>query len=188
MTKDFTHLRGLCIDPGVAGDGNACAAFDGYELADVWFERAPRGSRMFHVVRQMFDLVVVERPEYQGARTDNARGKDVIDLPWEGALLAGVYAGRDGCHIIEMPPSKWKGSEPKPINHDRLWEVLSKRERKVLGGDSTYAAIQAALEKGALKRWKISGAACYPKRFTTHNLLDATAIYCVHLGRLENLQ
>jgi len=178
-------MRGLSIDPGVAGEGNACARFKDSRLEAIWFERMNRNLRGAPPHRFAYDEVIIERPEYQGARTDNARGKDIIDLPWEGALLAGAYAGRGVCPIVEYPPSKWKGSEPKPINHDRLWEVLTSAERKVLGGTTTYKAIQKAIDKGALKRWKISGAACYPASFKMHNLLDAVALYCVHVGRLE---
>lgn len=185
----------ICIDPGHAGEGNACAAFEDGRLISVWFERvqtqSPTRVGMKHspIAYEQntgwSDLIIVEHPEYQGERSDNARPIDLINLSWSGALLAGAFAGRDGCPIIEFTPTEWKGQESKPINHGRLWEVLEVAERNILGGKATAGAIQKAKRKGALKRWKISGADCYPKKFTMHNKLDAVAIGCYFLKRLK---
>jgi hypothetical protein len=190
----------IAIDPGHAGRGNAVAQFEGERLVHTWFERTVTqsmksvgykhgavGRKVWEGNRGGLDLVLVERPEYQGQRSQAARPTDLMNLAWSGALLAGQFSGRDGCPIIELPPSVWKGSESKPVNHKRLWAVLDAAEREVLGGLVTEKAIRAACVKGALARWGISGAACYPKSFDTHNLLDAAAIGCYFLGRLKKV-
>jgi hypothetical protein len=131
------------------------------------------------------DVVIVERPALQGDRTRAARPQDLMNLAWSGALLAGAYVGATHAELIEYTPQEWKGSEPKPVQHVRLWRVLTFEERAVLGGAKTWAVIEAARKKGALNRWARPGASYYPRKFTTHNFLDAVALGCYHLGRLE---
>lgn len=183
----------LSIDPGFAGRGNACAVFVDRVLVGVWFERVLTGTASRPApcaakpgqVGSGLDLIIIERPEYQGARTLGARPQDLMGLAWSGAMLAGAFAGRDGAPIVEMTPTEWKGTEPKPRQHARLWRALSDEEREVLGGEATERAIYAAREKGALNRWQRSGASYYQKKFDTHNLLDAAALGCTYLRRLE---
>lgn len=171
----------LAIDPGHAGEGNACAAFaTSGRLGAVWFER--RSANLAHDYH--VNAVVVERPAYQGARSDAARVADLLNLAWSGALLAGAYAGRDGAELVEYTPAQWKGSEQKPIQHARLWRVLDAEERALLGGAATERRVLEAREKGALNRWSKPGATYYGA-WRGHNLLDAVALGCVHLGRLE---
>ncbi len=188
-------MNQIVIDPGYAGRGNACGAFEDGRLTCVWFEIVTSTPRTvatlpaksfseYKFEAGFADEIIVERPQ-QDARSARIPPAILMRLAWEGALLAGAFAGRDGARIIDYTPSEWKGSEPKPVNHKRLWKVLDDDERAVLGGDETRVAIEAACEKGALKRWGIAGAACYPKAFDTHNLLDVAAIGCFHLGRLE---
>lgn len=190
----------LGIDPGHAGQGNACAAFVGGRLAATWFERvtthakavpppyAPSAAQ--YDAAGWFDVIVVEQPVYQGERSNRARPADLMNLSWSGALLAGAYAGRDGAPIVALPANDsggvrgWKGSEPKPVMHARLWEVLDDEERAIMGGDRTWAAIAKAREKGALNRWGRPGASYYPRTWVRHNELDAVALVCVYLGRL----
>lgn len=185
----------LGIDPGHAGQGNACAAFVGGRLAATWFERVPASPHAAHATQcaaapWSFRVVVVEQPVYQGERSNRARPADLMNLSWSGALLAGVYAGRDGAPIVALPANDsggvrgWKGSEPKPIMHARLWAVLDDDERAIMGGDRTWAAIAKAREKGALNRWGRPGASYYPRAWVRHNELDAVALVCVYLGRL----
>lgn len=182
----------LGIDPGHAGQGNACAAFVGGRLAATWFERVPTSPRASQgaAAPWPFRVVVVEQPVYQGERSNRARPADLMNLSWSGALLAGVYAGRDGAPIVALPANDsggvrgWKGSEPKPIMHARLWAVLDDDERAIMGGDRTWAAIAKAREKGALNRWGRPGASYYPRTWVRHNELDAVALVCVYLGRL----
>jgi hypothetical protein len=185
--------RSLFIDPGSKGEGCACALYSDHELVEAWFERAEwhGWQRIDFYARGLtlestasIDLVVVERPEVQGQRTRGANPGDLMNLSWDGASLAFAYAGRERCPVIAPTPTEWKGTEQKPIQHGRLWRVLTDDEREILGGDHTGAMITRAKEKGALKRWKIAGAACYPASFTTHNLLDAAALGCIYFGRL----
>ena len=190
----------LAIDPGVAGHGCACAAFAEDRLAHVWFERArsyaphyelPPCDKRDRLTQIAFDVIVVERPVLQGDRTRAARPQDLMALAWEGAMLAGMFAGRDRALVVEWPASDtkdtrgWKGSEPKPVQHARMWNLLDASERDVLGGDAIGRTILAAREKGALNRWGRPGASYYPRAFSTHNLLDAVALGLTYLGRLE---
>jgi hypothetical protein len=175
----------LAIDPGVAAC--ACAAFVDARLAHVWFERPCDAASLTEIA---FDEIIVERPALQGDRTRAARPQDLMALAWEGAMLAGMFAGRDGAAMISRPANDtrdergWKGSEPKPVQHARLWAVLDAAERDVLGGSKTERIILAARERGALNRWSRPGASYYPRAFVTHNLLDAVALGATYLGRI----
>jgi hypothetical protein len=62
--------------------------------------------------------------------------------------------------------------------------VLTVQERALLGGIATSDGIEKAIQKGAQRRWP-EGYQPYPKSFTIHNVLDAVAIGCVELGRLD---
>lgn len=184
----------LAIDPGHAGEGCACAAFGAGALLEVWFERLPTfapGQTLpppvdvaaWHASRAHVDLVIVEQPEYQGARSNGARPIDLMNLAWAGALVAGSFAGRDGCPIIAVGPRQWKGSMPKPVHHMKVLAALSVAEQRVLPGDA-IARVKAAREAGARTRWAKPGASYYG-RWTGHNLLDAVALGLWHLGRLR---
>lgn len=197
----------LAIDPGYAakGDGCACAYFDDGNLIEVWFERpaffrpgeiighaAGRGRWLTNRHRPgPAYVIVVERPVVQGSRTRGANPGNLMDLSWAGGMLAGMFAGRDGVPIVAWPSSDadgirgWKGPESKPANHHRLWQILTRAERALLGGDATERAIEAACEKGALCRWSKPGDKLYPASFKTHNKLDACAMGATYLGRLK---
>jgi len=167
----------LAIDPGSAAPGPACVTFADREVVTAFFSYAPPVVGV--------TVILIERPEDHGLRSRRARPADLMALAWCGGLAAGFSRGLNPrASIVEAAPSVWKGSEPKPIHHARLWKVLGERERAVLGGDSTGAAIAAAVAKGAARRWAIAGAECYPRAFKTQNWLDAAALGCWHLGRL----
>jgi hypothetical protein len=172
----------LSIDPGYAkaSKGCACAATTGQILTGVWFTRPENHTRFTRHV----SAVVVEKPQWDGR---DATAQVLIELTYQGALLAGLYAGEDGADVIAYTPRDWKGSEPKPVHHGRLWKILDADERAILGGDRTGAIIQAAKEKGALNRWARPGVTYYPRNFETHNLLDAAALNLFHLGRLPKI-
>lgn len=186
----------IAIDPGV--HKCACAAFREGVLCEVWFETAighaptrrdasaptpePRAAQPLRLEPVH---VVVEMPEYQGARSSKSRTQDLLALSWHGAMLAGQFAGRDAAPVFAYTPSTWKGSTPKPMHHLHLWRVLSDAERHLLGGARTLAAIDKACTKGALSRWSKPGVTYYPRSFTMHNLLDAVALGCYHLGRFQ---
>jgi hypothetical protein len=169
----------ITIDPGV----HACALA---YLESSHVQAFDLTNRVDRAALATLDVshVVVERPEYQGLRTQCARVQDLIALAWSGALLAGTIAGTTGAHLVELAPSKWKGSEPKPVHHARMWAALVASERAVLGGDATRNAITCAVEKGARERWKRGGAAYYPRAWTMHNVLDAVALGLTYVGRM----
>jgi hypothetical protein len=188
----------LAIDPGVSGYGCACAAFAEGRLVYTWFERAGRFNphdtlppAAPGITAVSFDVIVIERPVLQGERTRAARPQDLMALAWEGAMLAGMFAGRDSALVVEWPANDtpgvrgWKGSEPKPVQHARLWAVLDAEEQEIVGGERVARAIFAAREKGALNRWGRPGGSYYPRAFVMHNQLDAIALGCTYLGRLE---
>lgn len=178
----------LVIDPGFAGEGNAVGLFEGSLFVDTWFEHAAHRAVFTPHPRmgciKALTSVVVEQPEYQGARTDNARAQDSIKLSWAGGVIAAMYAAHYRAFFHPRTPSDWKQSQRKPQMHLRLWDVLKPSERKVLGGDTTYRVIDAACEKGALDKWRKEGGAYYPRSFKRHNQLDVAALGCVVLGRM----
>ena len=164
----------LAIDPGV--HAQACALYVGGYLDSVEFNLHPDLANL---------VVVVERPEYQGKRTEAARVQDLIALAWNGARFGSmVAASSPGGRLVELTPSQWKGSSPKPVVHAALWGVLSAAERAILGGAKTHAAIVKALERGAAKRWP-PNAHMYPSAWTMHNILDAAAMGAFYLGRIK---
>lgn len=167
----------LAIDPGA--DSCACVTFEHDRVVRAEFALPPAWEPAGP------SIVVVERMQAD-ERTRHVDVRHVLACQWNAALCAGYLAGRTGAAVQWYTPTEWKGSEPKPAQHARLWDtVLSGDERAVFGGAATRAVIERAVEKGALKRWKIDGASCYPRSFMMHNLLDAAALGCVHLGRLE---
>ena len=173
----------VAIDPGYAksGDGCAVAEFEGARLARVLFARPLR----YRPAIRHYVTVVVEEPQ-QDARSRSVPPAVLIQLSWQGAMLAGLYAGASStiCEVESVTPIQWKGSIPKPVHHGQLWDILTPPEREILGGDATEKAIDAAKRKGALDRWAKPGAAYYPRSFLTHNLLDAVALGATYLGRL----
>lgn len=76
------------------------------------------------------DLVICEKPEmrYQGTGRKAPAG-DLITLAiragWAAALLGG------GAAVKWVTPSKWKGSLPKDVHHDRIRRALSPAEGKI---------------------------------------------------------
>ncbi len=164
----------ISIDPGA--DTCACVSFAHGVIMHAEFSMAPEA----HVP----SVVVVERMQAD-ERTRHVDVRHVLACQWNGALCAGYLAGRYGAEVTWYTPTEWKGSEPKPVQHARLWAALSEAERAVFGGHATLAAIERAVEKGAGRRWRIAGAECYPRSFVTHNLLDAAALGLVHVGRME---
>jgi hypothetical protein len=170
----------LAIDPGV--HESACAVFRADVLEAVGFARY--GMALSVARLSPFARVVVERPEYQGKRTEAARVQDLIALSWEGAKLAAALAAQDDAWFVELTPSQWKGSSPKPVVHAALWGALTAAERHVLGGAKTHAAITKALERGAAKRWP-PNAHMYPSAWPMHNILDAVAMGAFYLGRIK---
>lgn len=163
----------LSIDPGVAESAQALIQHErlievGFRSLGAWLWRG-----------EAVDLVVVERPEYQGARSDAARTQDLLALSWAGAKAA--YSV--GVEVREVTPREWKGSTPKPVHHLRLWEdCLNDAERKLFAPDTGRRIMQAA-EKCALRPGKPG--ASYYGRWDGHNLLDAAALGLAFVGRFR---
>lgn len=186
----------IAIDPGYASDGEGCAcAYFGENgrVCGTWFMRPREAYTLFAPLPEMSVLghrlahtgvVVVEQPQQDG-RTYGIPPEVLAKLSWDGALLAGLYAGRACCEVRAYTPSQWKGSLAKAAHHSLMWKVLTEDERVDLGGDATWRVIDAACERGALARWKPRKDYYYPKDWATHNLLDAVALGLTHLGRMK---
>jgi hypothetical protein len=176
----------LTIDPGYAakGDGCACCASRDGLIVEAWFERPTRGDNLAMRANIAIDRVIVEKPQQDG-RSWGVPPEVLIELTWAGVALGGFYAGAHGAAFAGTCPSDWKGSEAKPVNHGRLWGILSDVECAILGGSPTERQIKAAKRKGALERWAKAGGEYYPKSWLGHNLLDAAAINAVVTKRLK---
>lgn len=168
----------LAIDPGV--ELCACAWFDDACLRRIEFHAA-------HKVRgacsRIPDLVVVERPEYQGARSDAARTQDLLALSWAGAKAAYRVGAPE---VREVTPSEWKGSEAKPPQHARMWTMCLTDDEKKLFPADTGKRIMTAARKYALHPGR-PGAEYYGrgKGSEVHNLLDAAALGLAYVGRFR---
>jgi hypothetical protein len=171
VVENMTTL--LAIDPGV--HTQACALYCDATLAAAGFD--------FHSCGHL-ERVVVERPEYQGKRSDSARVQDLLALAWNGARFAAMTAANCGATLHELTPSQWKGSQPKPVVHAALWAILTPAEREILGGAKTFAIVERALERGAARRWP-PNIHFYSAAWTMHNILDAAAMGAFYLGRLK---
>jgi hypothetical protein len=170
----------IAIDPGGSKKGCAGARFtpDGDLVcvaADV---------RDF-AERDGGEDVVIERPQQDG-RSRAVPPKVLIELAWNGALLAGRLAGPFG-KVIEFLPSEWKESLPKAVHHSRLVEALAFQEHAVL--NDAFPAyrdqIEAACRKGALSRWAKDGNAHYPRGSALPDVLDAVGLGLFALKRID---
>jgi hypothetical protein len=176
--------RLVAIDPGGARKKCAVVHLTDQEINGYAFECLSRERGSLLAFCGLIATVLVERPQ-QDARSRYARPEDLIEIAWEGALLAAAYAHARGARLVELEPREWKGTEPKSQMHFRLWSVLSDAERFVLGGGVTYQAILSAREKSALKRHAPHSTAYYPRSFVMADVLDAAALAAVYLGRIE---
>lgn len=131
------------------------------------------------------DTILVERPIFraQDARYRQVSPQTLIDLAWSAARAAYSLAGSNARKVVELTPQEWKGTEPKPVQHARLLEVLSDAELALVGGEDTRYRVLASQRKGALDRWSRPGVSYYG-RWTGHNVLDAVALALTYVGRL----
>lgn len=176
----------LAIDAGSSGGGNAFAFgvhAGAYSELIAVFTARPHELRAAFKHLPAVNQAVVEKPQADG-RTKNVSAKSTISLAWAGGIAVGFVLARCGCPVREVTPTRWKGSEAKPLQHRRLWKLLTSDERVVLGGDETWAAIEAACERGGLSRWSKPGAAYYGGD-AVHNVLDAAALWAWQIGRLK---
>lgn len=164
-------IRTIAIDPGIKLGCAYVIAEDGL-ISRCGFTHDPLRD-------QGINTAIVERPAYQGAKSDGATAQVLMDLAWFGAKVA--YGSAPVVH--EYTPRDWKGSKHKPVHHAAIWEMLNRDERSLFGGDYTKRIIDATVEKGARDRWKRPGGDYYPKSFVTHNLLDAAGLLLFATGR-----
>lgn len=164
----------LTIDPGATEC--ACVYSVATVLQHALFTNTPAHDA---------DVVIVECMQAD-ERTIAIDIRYLLACQANGHRAAGFAEGR-GAQLISVTPTEWKGSEQKPIQHKRAWAAMAPAEREIFGGAATERAILKAVEKGALRRWHIAGADCYPRAFVMHNLLDAAAMNLIYTGRLEKL-
>lgn len=171
----------VAIDPGYAQRGKGCAValFAHRALVAVRFER-PETVSLAALSIGATD-VVWECPQLDARSRVSVPA--VVHLAAVGGMLAGMYAGACACRAEGVTPSVWKGSTSKPVHHGRMWALLAPSERALLGGEPTYAAIEAAKRAGGLDRWGRDGASYYPSSWLTHNLLDAVGLGLWRLKR-----
>lgn len=178
MIETIDALCDLFIDPGFAAHKHcACALFDSGLLVDHW-QASPKECRRDAIG---IDRIIVEKPQ-KDDRTISSIAS-TLELAWQGAMVAGIYAGRNDAKIIELTPSEWKGSLRKPTMHAKTWKLLTPAERKILGGAATLAVIERAVERGALERWRKPGGEYYPRKWTMADTLDAVSMGIIFYGR-----
>lgn len=168
----------LAIDPGGAKKGCSGALFRDRALVDM-FERVTAQDATFLV----HDLVI-ERPQQDG-RSRAVPPRVLMDLAWQGALVAGAFIGQ-GATLREFTPSEWKGEIHKALHHARILEsgALEPIECRVLeeyADTSVFLAVQEARKKAALARWGVPG---YSRSSRLPDVLDAVALGLFALGRI----
>ena len=172
----------IAIDPGGSRKGCAGARFDSSgELMSVKADASEYASGDVRIV--------IERPQQDG-RSRAVPPKVLIELAWNGALLAGRLAGVYG-YVVAYTPAQWKcgpkGNESiaKAIHHSRLVHALTEAEAEVL--DMAFPrwadAISAAVRKGALSRW--APGTHYPRGSALPDVLDAVGLGLFDLGRID---
>lgn len=177
----------VAIDPGK--NELAYAAFAGDRLQA--FGELPAGCAPVDPDGSILTApeVVWETPQADGR---GVPPDDLISLSSAGAELARWIAGYAG-RTRAYRPRDWKGSVAKPVHHSRLWDALTTREKALLGGSDTRAAIRNACARGAADAWRKSGKMYYLAREfplvagvkISHDILDASALGCKHLGRIK---
>ena len=165
----------LAIDPGVA----RCAFAWVENRTIVHVEYVPPEMARTLENRDLISQIIVERPVYQGARSDAARVEDLMALSWSGCQAAYSI----GPPVIEVSPQRWKGTEAKPPHHMRLLDVLTQAELKLFPAE-TRKRVVAAAERYALSPGKYPSAKAYGK-WDGHNLLDAAALGLWQVGRFR---
>ncbi len=160
------------IDPGnvaARGHSNYLAHFDNEELIDI----CPTTWQSMRLEAYP-DVVVIEKPQQDG-RSTRVPPRVLIDLAWNGALLAGALRPRS---LVCYTPNDWKGQVSKPVHHLRLWRVLSTIERKCFPAD-TEERIRKGAEATARAAGKLKNYS-----FEAHNLLDAVGLGLFYLKRI----
>ncbi len=151
----------LSVDAGVQRHAVAC--WEGSRLLWVGFYSGEPLTSGNLVTR-----VVIEIPNANELRVRGIDPQDLIRL----AIAAGRFAGRFDAHatVDLIWASQWKGQVKKPLSHWRIWQALSRDEKKLLPPES-LDRIKKGLKGG-------------PYRWSGHNLFDAVGIGLWHCKRL----
>lgn len=170
----------IAIDPGGARKGCSAVEFSDGVLSGAF-------ARIDHTFR--VDRVVVERPQQDG-RSRAVPPSVLIDLSWEGAMLAGRFVGANpGCEFRAYSPDDWKGTVAKALHHkDRILPALTCEERVVIEAafPEFTGQIAEAVRHGALSRWAPHANAHYlPVASRLPDVLDAVGLGLFDLGRIK---
>lgn len=163
----------VTIDPGnEAAAGRVCYCADWVHgvlagVRELGYAAAVRESRE----DGPSPVVVVEKPQMD-ARSREIPPKVLIDLAWNGALVAAALRPSS---IVTVAPAAWT-TIPKPVMHLRIWRTLTPSEKSLFPAD-TFVVLQDAARHYARTR--------RAKKHAHYNTLDAVGIGLFHLGRMK---
>ena len=191
------HL--IAIDPGGTKKGCSAAQFVRGELVCVY----PVMRAAYPPENRTVERVVIERPQ-QDARSRAVPPKILIELAWNGALLAGMFVG-SGADLVEYTPDEWKGGVredgkfiggiSKATHHANMIETgaLATHELEVIGREFGVSwhelggLVLAARRKEALARGAKHRNGHYSEAKEVARLpdvLDAVGLGAFDLGRI----
>jgi hypothetical protein len=126
--------------------------------------------------------LVLELPRIDD-QTSGKDPNDIVDLNGAAHEFAGIVRGRGGPLARWVNRTTWKGSEKKPIHHQRIWNALWPAEREIFAActgltvDFIAKKIDDACERYARTR-KVTGYS-----WEAHNLLDGVGLGLFELRR-----
>lgn len=171
------------LDPGSA-KLCALAAFESGRLASLdWVD--PVAHQIKPVSGRVLtepEAIIWEKPQIYPKSKGNPN--QLIDLAVAGAAaVEWLAAGSGSCAFIKsLTPKQWKGNVAKPTHHMRLHAVLTEAERALfpnVDGRSCWDYVFENARQLALTGKEPSYSAAVV------DLLDAAALGCYDLGRLE---
>ncbi len=174
------------IDPD-GTSGAACAHGAGGVLVRLFFADALdclRGAwpdQLSDPLTYEWARVAVERPQQDG-RSGAIPPAILMTMTRNAYAVAMAFRAP----VVELYPSEWKGSCPKPQHHLRIWEDTLTPAERILFPAGTESAINKACEKGARDAWRKPGAKYYPDKFKPiTDLLDACGLMLFECGRID---
>lgn len=173
----------IAIDPGGAKKGCSAAHFAYGKLVQVFERIYAEDAASF---AGEINVVVIERPQQDG-RSRAVPPRVLIDLAWQGALVAGAFVGC-GARLVELAPADWKGSIQKAMHHAAMIEtgaITADELNRVWGGQPIHREVFEARRKGALCRWKPHANGHYAAGSRTPDIFDAIGLGLFHLGRID---
>lgn len=114
-------------------------------------ERSPEAYARYHAAAIGLALDPDSPPEAVALESMEWRHGDVRSQPRDLLAVQTVgclVAGRLGGFVHLYPPSRWKGTIPKDIHHERIKNALDANERAVL--DQALAGVRASNRKEVL--------------------------------------